>query len=88
MTFELAYDLGIVADREVVFIKSDDWHRKVRLLVTECSREGDTVRFTGHSLGSSYPPIKAAKRDEIPVVVHGEFAMHNGALRGTLTTVA
>ncbi|HXH04407.1 MAG TPA: hypothetical protein VNN09_13975 [Candidatus Competibacteraceae bacterium] len=85
MAFELAYDLSIAVDNEVVFVKSDDWHRKVRVLITECQEEHGSLSFTGHSLGSSYPPIKAAKKDEIPVVVKGRFQRQGDKLVGELT---
>ncbi len=85
MSFELAYDLNIEVDREVVFIKSDDWHRKVRILIQSCDTSGDQITFVGHSLGSSFQPIKAAKREEPPVVVKGDFTLQSGKWVGTLT---
>ena len=60
--FELAYDLEVAPGNEVVFVRSDDRHRKVRVLVTEASRAEGNFSFSGHSLGSSVREIKAAKK--------------------------
>lgn len=87
MDYELAYDLTIEVDREVVFVVSDDRHRKVRLLITETQTDGDTVSFVGNSLGSSVREIKAAKRDEPPIVVGGTMTQVDGAWRAELTKV-
>ncbi len=84
MSFELAYDLQPTLGREIVFVRQDDRHRKVRLLLTELDEQGDTLTLTGHSLGSSYQPIKAAKKDETPVVVKGRLQRAGEQLRGSL----
>lgn len=87
MAFEMAYDLPLGIDKEIVLVRNDDRHRKVRVLITEFSEQDDTLRFTGHSLGSSYSPIKAAKKDETPVVVQGEFRRTGDNWSGTLEPV-
>ena len=87
MTFELAYDLPIQTDKEVVFILANDRHRKVRLLIVDYAEQADTLTLTGHSLGSSYTAIKSAKRDEPPVVVKGEFQRAGDNWSGSLTMV-
>ena len=51
MEFERAYDLEVEVGREVVFVRSDDWHRKVRVLITSVEVLADRVSFEGHSLG-------------------------------------
>lgn len=73
MSFELAYSLGITPGKEVVFVKSDDWHRKVRVEISEVNASENSISFKGRSLGSSYQPIKASKKDEPPVPVSGVF---------------
>ena len=87
MSFELAYDLEIKVDREVVFVMTNDRHRKVRLLITEITETHDHIAFTGNSLGSSYPRIKAAKKDETPVVVKGDMKRSADHWSGQLTMV-
>ena len=87
MSFELAYDLNIAVDKEVVFVMSNDRHRKVRLLITEITETHDHIAFMGNSLGSSYPRIKAAKKDETPVVVKGEMQRSADGWSGDLTMV-
>ena len=87
MSFELAYDLEIKVDREVVFVMTNDRHRKVRLLITEITETHDHIAFTGNSLGSSYPRIKAAKKDETPVVVKGDMTRKQNHWSGQLTMV-
>lgn len=84
MAFEMAYDLKIDVGKEVVFVLSDDWHRKVRIIVTEKDEQGDKVNFQGNSYGSSYPGIKAAKKDESPVKVKGQFQRSGNKWTGTL----
>ena len=88
MSFELAYDLALEEGKEVVFVVSSDWHRKVRVLLTEVDREGNQMRVRGNSLGSSFKGIKAAKKDEPPVVVEGTFALKGETWRGTLEPAA
>lgn len=85
--FELAYDLPVRVDSEVVFVNRDDRHRKVRILVTACQDDGQQLSFTGHSLGSSVQGIKAAKREETPVVVQGQFQRHGEQLIGEVSMV-
>ena len=85
MEFELAYDLEMEVDHEVVFVLSDDKHRKVRIQVTDVQHDGDTVNVTGNSLGSSVKDIKAAKKDEPPVVVRPQMTRVDGAWRGSVT---
>jgi hypothetical protein len=87
MEFERAYDLEIEVGKEVVFTRSGDWHRKVRVLVTAVEVQGDAVRFEGHSLGSSVKDIKAAKRDEPPVRLRGSMRRAGSGLKGTLELV-
>ena len=41
MNFELAYELEVKVDKEVVFVMSNDLHRKVRLLITEITETQD-----------------------------------------------
>ena len=87
MEFELAYELAIEVDKEVVFVRRDDRHRKVRVLITEKDAESGSTVFTGHSLGSSVREIKAAKKDETPVPVKGRFKEIDGKLTGTVEAV-
>lgn len=84
MAFEMAYDLQMDVGKEVVFVLSDDRHRKVRVFITEKDQQGDTVNFKGNSFGSSYPGIKAAKKDEPPVRVKGQFQRSGNTWTGTL----
>ncbi len=82
--FEMAYDDALIVGREAVFVVSGDWHQKVRVTITGLE-EGDGVRsFTGHSHGSSTRGIKAAKKDEPPVPVKGDFKLVEGRWQGTL----
>lgn len=87
MVFRLAYDLELAVGREVVLVREDNSNQKVRVLVTGLEEAGDTVRLTGNSLGSSYRPIKAAKKEEPPVPVRGELAGGAGQWRGELEQV-
>ena len=82
MDFELAYDLQVAPGNEVVFVKNDDRHRKVRVLITEADTSEDAFSFAGNSLGSSVREIKAAKRDEPPILVRGKFEKKDGVWRG------
>ena len=84
MDFELAYDLEVAPGNEVVFVRSNDRHRKVRVLVTEASCAEGSFSFSGHSLGSSVREIKAAKKDEPPVLVSGNFEMLDGVWKGVV----
>ena len=85
MDFELAYDLEVEPDKEVVFVLSHDRNRKVRVLVTESSHSGDSFAFRGNSLGSSVREIKSTKKDEPPVLVTGRFEKLDGEWKGTVT---
>jgi len=87
MDFEFAYDLAVTPGKEVVFVKSDDRHRKVRVLITEASSTNETLTFSGNSLGSSVREIKAAKKDEPPVAVTGHFGEADGVWRGSVKQV-
>ena len=80
-----AYDLELAVGNEVIFVREDDAHRKVRLLIADLEHSGDSVAFTGHSLGSSVKGIKAAKRDETPVVVRGSMTRAGDGWTGELT---
>ncbi len=84
MAFELAYDLEIAVGQEVIFVRSDDRHRKVRVEVTEIDSSDGRITFSGHSLGSSYREIKAAKKEEPPVRVRGELTRVDDQWRGDL----
>lgn len=88
MAFELAYDLEIAVGKEVIFVRSDDRHRKVRVEVTEADTTDDRISFAGHSVGSSYRDIKAAKKEEPPVRVRGELTLVDGQWRGDIEMVA
>ena len=87
MRFELAYDLNVETDREVVFAMLGDRHRKIRILITEVDDQGGTINFVGNSFGSSVREIKAAKRDEPPVVVNGTMTRVDGVWTATLAKV-
>ena len=65
-------------------VVADDRHRKVRLHLSAVELDGDSATFTGASLGSSVKDIKAAKRDEPPVVVTGDVRLVDGVWRGSL----
>lgn len=82
MDFELAYDLALEPGNEVVFVKSDNRHRKVRVFITQVASSDDAFTFSGNSLGSSVKQIKAAKKDEPPVLVSGSFEQVDGVWRG------
>ena len=82
MDFELAYDLEVAPGNEVVFVLSDDRHRKVRVMITTADLGEDAFSFTGNSLGSSVRAIKAAKKDEPPVLVSGRFEKVDGVWKG------
>ena len=84
MDFELAYDLEVAPGNEVVFVRNDDRHRKVRVLVTEANRADRSFSFSGHSLGSSVREIKAAKKDEPPILVSGNFEEVDGVWKGVV----
>jgi len=84
MTFELAYDLELAVDNEVVFVMQGDAHRKVRVLLTEVDDKGDQIAISGNSVGSSFKEIKSAKRDEPPVRVKGTFTRSGDTLSGEL----
>lgn len=84
MEFELAYELEIEPGNEVTFVRCADRHRKVRVLVTDTSMDGDVLTFAGNSLGSSLKEIKAAKKDEPPVLVSGRFEQVEGTWKGSL----
>ena len=84
MEFELAYDLPVEVDKEVVFVLIEDRNRKVRLLVTAVDDQGDQISFVGNSFGSSVRAIKAAKRDEPAVVVNGTMTRLDGVWTATL----
>jgi len=88
MEFEIAYELDIQPGNEVVFVRRDDRHRKVRVLITEAHGEGGRITFSGHSLGSSFKEIKAAKKDEPPVPVRGRFEEREGHWVGSLESAA
>jgi len=85
MSFKSAYDLELAVGNEVVFVREDDGHRKVRLFITELDSAGGSATFTGHSLGSSVRGIKAAKKDETPVLVKGSVKLERGNWVGDLT---
>ena len=85
MDFEFAYDLEVAPGNEVIFVRSNDRHRKVRVWVTEATIGDNELHFIGNSLGSSVREIKAAKKDEPPVVVSGQFALHEGKWLGSIT---
>lgn len=87
MGFRLAYDLVPEVGRELVLVREDNSHHKVRVLVTGLEQSGETVTLTGNSLGSSYRPIKAAKKEEPPVPVRGEFTSRDGRWQGELEQV-
>ena len=87
MDFEFAYDLAVTPGKEAVFVKSDDRHRKVRVLITEASASNNTLTFCGNSLGSSVRQIKAAKKDEPPVPVNGHFEKLEGVWKGSVGPV-
>lgn len=87
MAFELAYDLELAVDHEVVFVLQGDAHKKVRVLVTEVERDGDQIALSGNSLGSSVKEIKAAKKEELPVRVKGTFKRSGDEISGDLQMV-
>lgn len=87
MGFRLAYDLAFTTGREVVLVRDDNAHHKVRVLITGLEESGETVTVTGNSLGSSYRPIKAAKKEEPPVPVRGEFTHRDGQWQGELEQI-
>jgi len=84
MTFEMAYDDALIVGREAVFVVSGDRHQKVRVTITGLEEKDGERSFTGHSHGSSTRGIKAAKKDESPVAVKGEFSLVDGRWQGTL----
>lgn len=84
MTFQMAYDDALVVGREAVFVVSDDWHQKVRVMITGMNEEGGERVFAGHSYGSSVRGIKAAKKDETPVCVQGRLALNDGVWAGSV----
>ncbi len=84
MDFEIAYDLEVAPGNEVVFVRSDERHRKVRVFITEAHRGEDTFSFSGNSLGSSVREIKSAKKDELPVLVSGNFEKIDGTWKGVV----
>lgn len=84
MDFELAYDLEVAPGNEVVFVRSDDRHRKVRVFITEADHGEGTFNFSGNSLGSSVREIKAAKKDEPPILVSGSFKKADGIWKGVV----
>lgn len=87
MAFELAYDLELEVDHEIVFVLREDAHQKVRVLLTAVEISGDEVVLSGNSLGSSFRAIKAAKKEEPPVQVKGIFKRTNDKLSGELELV-
>lgn len=87
MSFELAYDLQVAVGHEVILVRSDDRQRKVRVEITELDSSEDRLSFAGRSIGSSYREIKAAKKEEPPVLVRGELALVDGKWRGNIEMV-
>ncbi len=85
MNFESAYDLELEVGKEVVFVRRDDRHRKVRVYLTKLELDDGIARFTAHSRGTSVKEIKASKKDETPVVVNGEFEHIDDVWVGELT---
>ncbi len=84
MFFMSAYDLELAVGQEIVFVRQDDGHRKVRLLITELQIQDEAATFSGHSFGSSVREIKAAKKDETPVVVRGNVTLDGNRWVGEL----
>lgn len=87
MSFELAYDLQVAVGHEVILVRSDDRQRKVRVEITELDSSEDRLSFAGRSIGSSYREIKAAKKEEPPVLVRGELALVDGKWCGNIEMV-
>jgi hypothetical protein len=87
MSFELAYDLQVAVGHEVILVRSDDRQRKVRVEITELDSSEDRLSFAGRSIGSSYREIKAAKKEESPILVRGELALVDGKWCGNVEMV-
>lgn len=85
MAFKAAYDLQLLEGREFTFVAADNPHHKVRLDITSVEDNGTEVNITGNSIGSSFTGIKAAKRDETPVRVVGQFKREGDELLGDLS---